>query len=390
MFYVGIDVSMQKHDCCVINESHKPVSRFTVLNNAKGFQSLREQLYTIASPDEIQIGLEATGVYGDNLVNFLKRNGFDVCTINPLLSKKYQSAGTLRKTKTDKSDANNIALIIASEAFQPDVHISYHISELKSLTRARFLTVKDRSALKNKVKRLIVLLFPELLNEFSDIFGAAAFALLKKYPSAKLVASARCSSLEKLLTSASRGSFRHDKAEQLLLLAKNSVGTHSGSLVLELRMYLERIEMLNRQVEVYEEEIKRIMDEINSPITTVKGIGFVLGASILAEIGDIKRFSSPSKLLAFAGLEPSIYQSGKFTPSSGKMVKRGSPFLRYALMLAAGSVSIYSSTFATYRQKKLDEGKPYNVARSHIAKKLVRVIFSLLSHNFAFADNFAA
>ena len=390
MFFVGIDVSSAKHDCCILDGSRKMIRSFSILNNREGFSTLSATLTELATPENIKIGLEATGIYGDNLAYFLRRKGFNVCTINPLLCKKHQSATTLRKTKNDRSDAKNIALIVASEDLQPDQHLSYHIVELKSLSRARFLTVKDRSSLKNKVKRLVTILFPELLDVFTDLFGASGMALMKRYPSAKALAVCNLDTLTELLKTASRGRFGREKAEALRELAKKSIGTFSDSAVFQLRLRLKRIELLNTQVEMYDDEIRRLMDQLDSPILSVPGIGYTLGAMILSEIGDIKRFSSPAKLLAFAGLEPSVYQSGKFNPSSGKMVKRGSPFLRWALLQAATYIPVSSTTFAAYYTKKRSEGKSSSVAHSHVAKKLVRVIFSLLSRNVSFVDAFAA
>ena len=389
MFYVGIDVASEKHDCCILNEKKKIIRSFSFLNSPDGFQSLLSALSGI-QPDEIKIGLEATGIYSENLSVFLRRKGFNVTTINPLLLKKHQCATTLRKTKTDKADAKGIALFIAEEGFQPDLPVSYHIQELKSLTRARFSFVQDRSALKNKVKRLVVLLFPELLEQFSDIFGASATALLKQYPSAEKLAACHTDALAALLRKSSRGRFGRAKAAYLKQLAKCSIGNHSPARVMELKMLLARIDLLSEQIKDYDEQIKIIMDELDSPVLTIPGIGYTLGATIIAEVGNISRFSSPAKLLAFAGLEPSIYQSGKFVPASGRMVKRGSPFLRWALLQAAGYVPNYSSTFALYREKKLSEGKSAAVARSHVAKKLVRIIHSLMTHSTAFSDQLTA
>jgi len=390
MFFVGIDVSSAKHDCCILDSSRKPIRSFMILNNRKGFSGLSAVLTELAAPEDIKIGLEATGIYGDNLANFLRRKGYNVCTINPLLCKKHQSATTLRKTKNDRSDAKNIALIVASEDLQPDQPLSYHIVELKSLSRARFLTVKDRSSLKNKVKRFVTVLFPELLDVFTDLFGASGMALMTRYPSAKALAACNLDTLTELLKTASRGRFGRERAEALRKLAKESIGSFSESAVFQLRLLLKRIELLNAQVEMYDDEIRRLMDLLDSPILSVPGIGYTLGAMILSEIGDIKRFSSPAKLLAFAGLEPSVYQSGKFNPASGKMVKRGSPFLRWALLQAATYAPAFSITFAAYYDKKRLEGKSPSVAHSHVAKKLVRVIFALLSKNASFIDSFAA
>ena len=390
MYYVGIDVSSEKHDCCILDAALSVRQSFTFTNNKGGFACLGDVLDALGSPNSIKIGLEATGIYSENLASFLRRKGLDVCTINPLLSKKHQSATTLRKTKTDRSDARNIALIVASENLQPDPEISYHISELKSLSRARFHAVQDRSALKNKAKQWIVVLFPEYLEVFSDVFGATSVAVLKRYPSAKALAACNVNTLSELLRRASRGRFGKEKAAFLRSLAKESIGTFSESRAFELRLLLDHIAFLDTQIHLYDAEIQRRMDQINSPILSIPGVGYTLGAMILAEIGTITRFSSPAKLLAFAGLEPSVYQSGKFNPASGKMVKRGSPYLRWALIQAAAYTSKYSLTFSAFYNQKRAEGKSPSVARSHVAKKLVRVIHSLLINNLFFIDSFAA
>lgn len=386
MFYVGIDVASQKHDCCVLNSLGDILTSFSFDNSIVGFSYLRDYLYNLDSPENIRIGLEATGIYGSNLLDFLWRNGFETCTFNPLIIKKRLCATTLRKTKTDKCDAKFIAETVMHEAFQPDTPVLYHISELKSLTRFRFQLIQKRSCIKVQIKSILHTLFPEFLSAFSDIFGSSALAVLSKYPSAQQLKNCRLSSLTKLLLSASRGRLGRLKAEELKNLAGSSIGVFSDANQFALEMYLQQLSLFNSQIDKLDLKIKELMDMIDSPIMSVPGISYTLGASILSEIGDINRFSSPAKLLAFAGLEPSIYQSGKFMPESGKMVKRGSPFLRWALTQAAVSVSRYSSTFSSYLQKKLSEQKHYNVAVSHTAKKLVRVLFSILSNHHTFID----
>lgn len=389
MFYVGIDVASEKHDCCILNEKKKIIRSFSFLNSPDGFQSLLSALSGI-QPDEIKIGLEATGIYSENLSVFLRRKGFNVTTINPLLLKKHQCATTLRKTKTDKADAKGIALFIAEEGFQPDLPVSYHIQELKSLTRARFSFVQDRSALKNKVKRLVVLLFPELLEQFSDIFGASATALLKQYPSAEKLAACHTDALAALLRKSSRGRFGRAKAAYLKQLAKCSIGNHSPARVMELKMLLARIDLLSEQIKDYDKQIKIIMDELDSPVPTIPGIGYTLGATIIAEVGNISRFSSPAKLLAFAGLEPSIYQSGNLFPHPeewSSVALPSSAGLFYRLLVTFQTISLHSPSTV---KKKLSEGKSAAVARSHVAKKLVRIIHSLMTHSTAFSDQLTA
>lgn len=388
--FIGIDVASEKHSCCIINEKLEPLSQFEFSNDREGFDLLLNTIRSFDSSLIRNIGLEATGVYGENLSSFLRRNGFKATTLNPLSVKKQLSATTLRKTKTDKSDARFIATILAQSNIKPDTPVLYHHSELKSLSRRRFSLVKKRSGCKNTATALITKLFPEFLKVFTDTFGASATAVLSRYPSAKTLSVCRPSSLAKLLEKASRGRFGIDKARDLICLARSSVGTYSFADELSLQLTLEEIEFFDNQIDRLEDAMENILNEIGSPILSIPGIGTVLGAMIVSEIGNIERFSNPNKLLAFAGLEPSVYQSGKFNPSSGSMVKRGSPYLRWALMQAARLAPLYSQTFSEYLSKKQSEGKHFNVASSHVAKKLVRVIFSLTKSNTSFIDLFSA
>ena len=381
MIYVGIDIASEKHDCCILGEHNKKLESFSFSNTRDGFISLLAACKKYAEPEQTKIGLESTGIYGDNLRDFLRRNGYEIRTFNPLLIKKSIQATTLRKTKRDKSDASFLASYVARELPDPDPQISYHISELKSLTRARFSVVGACSKAKTQLKALLVQVFPEFHTAFSDVFGVAAIAILRKYPTAKKLSAARKTAVAKILSEASRHRLGEEKAAMLIDLAKNSVGCHSETKALEMQYYLDQIELNTAYIRRYEAAIREIMNEIDSPITTIPGIGLVLGAMILAELGDVTRFATPEKVLAFAGLDPSIYQSGKYTPASGTMVKRGSPQLRWALLMAARSTIVHNPNIAIYYQKKLSEGKHYNVICSHIAKKLVRILYSLLKKN---------
>ena len=388
--YVGIDVASTKHNCCIMDDHERVIEEFAFTNDQAGFSELAMRLNFPIIPQGTKrhIGLEATGVYGENLTEFLRRNGYEVTTFNPLSVKKQLTATTLRKTKTDKSDAKFLAVMLARGNYKPDAPTLYHTSELKSLSRRRFLLVKKRSAAKNVANALITKLFPEYLSQkfFSDMFGVSSMAVLMKYPSAKDIASCRPSSLGKLLESTSRGRFGIDKAKELIALAKSSVAVYSRADTVILSMTLEEIQFFTMQIKRLEQEIHQHFQEHPSPVLTIPGIGEVIGAMIISEIGNIERFSNPNKLLAFAGLDPSVYQSGKFTPSSGSMVKRGSPYLRWALLWASRTVPHYSTTFRAYMDKKTNEGKHFNVATSHVAKKLVRIIFSLQKNGSVFSE----
>lgn len=389
MIYVGIDVAMEKHDCCIMAADRSVLLQFTIANSSSGFEKLRSSLLSYASPEETKIGLESTGVYGNNLTAFLRRNGYETRTFNPLLIKKSIQATTLRKTKTDKSDARFLALYLTSEHSQPDTGLSYQIAELKSLCRSRFSLVRERAKHKTAVKTLLVQVFPEYHTVFSDVLGTSAVAVLKKYPSAASLRKARVSSVTKVIETASRGRLGREKAETLLELARGSIGVSSAALELELKLHIEQIALLSEFILRFEHGIKDIMDRINSPITTIPGIGYILGAMILAEIGDITRFATPAKLLAFAGMDPSISQSGKSVSSTGTMVKRGSKYLRWALGQGARCVGCLNPVFADYMQSKRAQGKHYSVACSHVAKKLIRVIFSILKKNTPYSLDYA-
>lgn len=388
--FVGIDIAKDKHNCCIMDETQSILQEFVFSNSREGFDRLLSNLMALSTPENSYIGLEATGVYGENLCAFLRRNGFELTTFNPLSVKKRLQATTLRKTKTDVGDARFLAYIMTQGNNRSDAPLSYHISELKSLSRKRFFTVQKRSGVKNQINAILSVIFPEFLKAFSDPYGASALAVLNRYSSPQELARCRTATLTSLLAMASRGSFGRDKAIELKSIAAASIGTHSDAKILELSFALQELALYTEQISILENEIEKLMALIDSPVTTVPGIGTVLGAMIVSEIGSFRRFSSPDKLLAFAGLDPSVYQSGKFIPSSGTMLKRGSPYLRWALIQAARLVSRFSPTFRCFLDKKLSEGKHYSVATVHVAKKLVRVLFALSASNSSFSLDFSS
>ena len=389
MIYVGIDVASLKHDCCILDRDENVLAQFSFGNDSEGFRSLLDTMLSFASPENTRIGLENTGVYGENLKAFLTRNGFFFQSCNPLLIKKSIQATTLRKTKTDKADARFLARYMTQVSFQPDTPVSYHISQLKSLSRRRFRAVKERSKAKVVAKTTLMSIFPEFIQAFSNVFGVTASAVLKAYPTPQKLAGCRKATLIKLLKTSSRGRFGEAKAEELIRIAKTTIGRPDTAAELELKHCMQMIELLTEQIGEYEAYIRTFMDESDSPILTIPGISYVLGASILAEIRDIRNFETPSQLVAFAGLDPSIYESGKQRGGTGSMVKRGSPYLRWAIISAAGIAAQFDPVFGAYMKKKKAEGKHYHVACSHTAKKLIRVIFAILKNNSVYSANYS-
>ena len=380
MICVGIDVSKDKHDCFIFSSEGVVLADvFTIPNNLEGFNTLLDKLRACCAPqDSIKVGLEATGHYSYNILGFLLDNGLATYVLNPLRTNLYRKSLSLRKTKTDRVDARTIAALLLSDTgLKPYTDTAYHNEELKSLTRYRFDKVKERAKLKQSVSRLVCILFPELEKLVPTLHMASVYALLSEFPGAEQIAVAHLTRLKALLGEASRGRCGRDIAVEIRNAARCSIGSRMPAKSLELQHTIRLIRELDAEIEEIEAAIQSIMDELHSPITTIPGIGCRMGAMILAEIGDFSRFDSADKLLAYAGMSPSTYQSGQLKNCYPHMEKRGSRYLRYALYNAAKYVCHWDPTFAAYLAKKRAEGKHYNIALSHAAKKLVRLIFAL-------------
>ena len=380
MVSVGIDIAKDKHDCFIISSEGEVLADvFTIPNNMDGFRCLLQRIRESTVPqDKIKVGLEATGHYSYNILGFLLDNGLDTYVLNPLHTNLYRKSLSLRKTKTDRIDARTIAAMLLSDVgLKPYTDTAYHNEELKSLTRYRFDKVKDRGQLKQSIARLVCILFPELEKLVPTLHMVSVYALLEEYPGAMQIAGAHMTKLKALLYDASNGRYAQEKAAQIRDAARNSIGSVLPIKSLELRHTIKLIRELDAEIDEIESTIQAIMDELHSPITTIPGMGIRMGAMILAETGDFSRFESPDKLLAYAGLSPSTYQSGQLKNCYAHMEKRGSRYLRYAIFNATKYVCHWDPTFAAYLAKKRAEGKHYNVAISHAAKKLVRLIFAL-------------
>ena len=380
MIYAGIDVAKDKHDCFITNSDGKVLFQaFTIPNNRDGFDELYQKITAVTDDlNKVKVGLEATGHYSYNILGYLLDKGLATFVFNPLHTNLYRKSLSLRKTKTDKVDAHTIATMLMSDVnLKSYSDTSYHNEELKSLTRYRFDKVKERAKLKSSVSRLVCILFPELEKLVPTLHMASVYALLSEFPGASFVAFSHLTRLANLLSESSKGRYGKDTAIMFREAAKASIGSHMPAKSLELKHTIKLIRELDAEIEEIETEIKTIMDEINSPILTIPGISYRMGAMILAEIGDFSRFDSPDRILAYAGMSPSTYQSGQLDNCYAHMEKRGSRYLRYALYNATKYVCLWDPTFSAYLAKKLTEGKHYNVALSHASKKLVRLIFAM-------------
>lgn len=380
MVFVGIDVAKDKHDCFIISSEGEILAEvFTITNNRAGFECLLQKIHSCARKSEkIKVGLEATGHYSYNILGFLLDNGLDSVVINPLHTNLYRKSLSLRKTKTDRVDARTIAAMLMSDVdLKSYTDTAYHNEELKSLTRYRFDKVRARAKLKQSVARLVNILFPELEKLVPSLHVASVYALLSELPGAYQIASCNLTHLKTILVDASKGRYGRDKSIEIRDAARQSVGSRMPAKSLELQHTIRLIQEMDMEIGEIEVHIEAMMVEIHSPIITIPGIGTRMGAMILAEIGDFSQFDSPDKILAYAGLSPSIYQSGQYISGHARMEKRGSRYLRFAIYTAAKYACLWDPTFAAYLAKKRAEGKHYNVAISHAAKKLVRLIFAM-------------
>jgi len=384
MIYVGIDIAKLNHYASAISsEGEVLLEPFKFTNDNDGFYTLVSKLNRFEK-DKVIIGLESTAHYGNNLLAFLVPRGYHVCLINPIETSTMRK-NNIRKTKTDKVDT---FIICKTLIMQPHRFITLYdigLMQLKNLGRFRQKTVKQRSRLKIQLTSYVDQVFPELQYFFkSRIHQKGCYALLREAPSPESIASMHLTHLTNVLKSSSHGRFKKETAVELRVLAQKSVGTSDNSLSIQITQSIEQIELLDRQLELIESEMQDIVKSLDSVIMTIPGIGYINGGMILGEIGDVSRFSNPSKLLAFAGLDPSVYQSGNFEAKHTRMSKRGSRALRFALINAAHNVVKNNKTFETYYKQKMSEGRTHYAALGHCAGKLVRIIYKMLTDNVEF------
>lgn len=381
MYFVGIDISKYKHDCFITTETGEVICENLSFKNTKeGFQELLNLLQSLDNNKEIRIGFEATGHYGMNLKLFLEKNGYSFMEFNPALVKQFISGQTLRRTKTDKKDAYQITKYLISVDYKPHPNQFYHKFALKSLSRKREKLVKQRSYYLVQITNILDLIFPEFKPLFDNEFSVTSLYILNKYKTPEKIKNMKdFESINKV----SRGKFSYSKFIKIKEAAKNTVGLSDEYLEFDLENMLELYYNVNTKIKKYDDKIESIIKELDPPTLSIRGIGPISCAGIISEFGDITRFKSADAMVAFAGIEPSIAESGTES-HKGKMVKHGSGHLRYHLLNAADYIFMHEPIFTEFYYKKRNEGKTHRVALSHVAKKLVRIIYKLESENTKF------
>lgn len=385
MIYVGIDIAKTNHYASIVDYSTGEVIEkpFLVTNNKQGFELLYSKIKTF-DKNEVLIGLESTAHYGNNLIFYFHEKQFKLGIINPIQTATLRKT-RIRKVKNDKVDSMLICEALSLGYYNLLSDYDIELLEIKSLCRFH-KDLKDKAAeAKIQLKTYVDQLFPELNSFFKDNLDIkTAHELLKLYQSPKDVSEVNLTKLSNLLIKSSRGKYDKSRAIELKELASNSVGINNYALSIQIKMTIELIELLESQIKDIENQVSDFIKKSDNVITSIPGIGDMTAAIIISEIGDINRFNNPGQVLAFAGLDPSVKQSGTFNASSTRMSKRGSSLLRYALILAANNVQLNTKTFNNYYNTKRLQGKLHYNALGHCAGKLVRIIFYMLKYNVKF------
>lgn len=385
MYLIGIDISKYKHDCFIATEAGEIIKDvFTFNNNQQGFAELHDVLSSLEPNQTKRIGLEATGHYGRNLKVFLDNHGYTYMEFNPFLVSKFTKSLTLRKTKTDKVDSRLLSLILLSVEYKVYPVKSYHIEEIKSLTRYYKTLVKKRSKEITNLTNILDYIFPEFKPFFNNKFSKTALYILEQYKTPERISNMNSKSHEKL-NGISRGKFSYARFIKLKLLATETIGSSSEVLNIQLQSSLRVYKSFQQEIDVTFDQLLELSKSISSPVLTIRGVGPISALSIISEYHNFISFNSPAAMLSYAGLEPSIIQSGTIE-KTGKMVKRGSGYLRETLMNVAPYFMMYNPKVYEYYHKKRNEGKCHRVALTHVARKLIRIIFHLTKNNVSFDD----
>ncbi len=384
MFFVGIDIAKNSHEVAVIdNEGNLIVKPFKFKNSLQGFDKLIFALQVLSSDwSDFEFGMEATGHYWLNLYTKLIDLGVNIHVINPVQSDALRGL-YIRQTKNDAKDAFIIAELIRFGRYSETALSDSDLISLREITRQRFYLVDCVSDAKRKAIAFIDKIFPEYQTVFSDTFGTTSLEMLSNYTSPDVIAELDTELFSKFLKSVSHGRFGKSKAEELQSLAKNTFGSFLfiDSASLAIRQSIQQIKLLEEQIEELDVFIQEKFSAFDNQLTSIVGVGTTLAASFLAEIGDINRFDSHEKLAAFAGIDPSVKQSGEFNGTRCKMSKRGSPYLRRTFWLAAVSGIRFNPALKAVYDKKRLQGKAHAVAISVVMRKLCNIVFAVLKSN---------
>jgi len=382
---IGIDVGKRNHEAAIMDEKGtvKGGKSFRFPNSHEGIASLLDHIEKYnPNNEEIVFGLEATGHYWLSLYDHISQEGFKLHVINPIQTDSLRNFN-IRATKTDSVDSQLIANAVRMGNLSETRLAEDELLELKELGRLRLSHSSMIGDIKKRVISTLDRVFPEYETLFSDVFGTTSMQLLSEYPTPEALASLETEKLANIIATLSRGRLGIEKAQELQDRAKNSFGNRFAqqALVLQIKQLLEQIKLIEGQIAELDAVITEKVSRISPVVTTIPGIGSVLGAVIVGEIGDIHRFDSAAKLVAFAGIDPALRQSGEFEGSRIHMSKRGSPHLRRAIWMAAINACKNDPALKEYYQKKRTEGKHHMRALGAVCRKLCHIIYAVMRDN---------
>ena len=381
MYYCGIDVAKRKHAIALLDENGQPVQRaFTIENTRAGFDQLLQALAALNGP--VLIGLEATGHYWWALYDDLTHHEHRVVVLNALQVHAFRKSG-VRKVKSDRTDAVWIAEFLRFSRPEPAKPTTAVFLQLKDVSRFRYHLSDQIGDCKRKLLSVLDRVFPEYETLFSSVFLTTSRQLLTQAVSPQALADFDLQELTELLHTASRGRFDRAKADALQTLAKQSIGVRflADAAQLQVRCLLGQIDLLEEQRQLVDDALAQLMAQVPHHLTSIPGVGSTTGAALLAEIGDIQRFDAPEKLVAYAGIDATVYQTGQFEARQMHMSKRGSPYLRHALWQAASMAIRYDDELRAYYDRKRQEGKSYGTALGAVCRKLITRVYIVLKEN---------
>ena len=385
MFYLGIDIAKNTHVASLMNDTGKTIFKgFSFSNSTVGAKSLLEIIKKYSEFTDVTVGMEATGHYWLSIYSFLYDYNFSaIHVINPIQADGWRKGAEIRKRKNDIIDSVLIADLIRYGNFVETTLSNEDLFSLRNICRMRNYLVQSTGDLKRKIICVLDQVFPEYQTIFSNTLGTTSKQLLLDFSSPADFEELSVDVLTETLENLSRKKIGQNTAEKLINSAKNSFGVtfSKESFTFQLKLLIEQVKFIESQIKDCEHKIKELMEKINSPITTIPGIGSVTGAIIISEFGDISRFDKPSKLVAFAGIDATVSQSGEFDGTHNVMSKRGSPYLRKALFQAALVASNSDPVLKAYYQKKRAEGKHHKTCVGAVARKLCNIIYAILKND---------
>ena len=380
MYIVGIDIGKNHHEASIVSPEGKQIGRsLRFATTHKGADSLMSFIFKNIGNSPCVFGMEATGHYWYPIYSFLKAKGYTICVINPIQSDSLRKM-YIRQTKNDSIDSFFIAEVIRFGQFGTTSMADENILAMRQLCRYRDSVISSRTEIKLRIGTIMEQIFPEYEKQFSSLWVSTSMGILEKYLTPENIENAPIGELFEIIKDKSHNRLTKAKAISIKEAAADTFGIKiaQDAFSFQLKQLIDRMNFLDKQIEALDIEIMKYYEQFDCYLHTIPGIGIIGAATILAEIGDISRFKNSSTLVAFAGIDPTVRQSGEFNSTHNHMSKRGSPYLRHAIFLAATTCSFHNSLLNAYYKKKRDQGKHYLTATGAVARKLTTVIYAVL------------